>query len=402
MVRYKMLGRDVNSSPTQYRTWVVDNTPDFEGELYTGLKSGTDPFVDVVAYQIQDGYAVVDFNLPAPLFWQTAKQTLPTGVYNSQLAVVNGFVYLFGGQNSDIIYRADLDRPTIWEDTGARLPTTLCGAQFAIIDGYMYLFGGLGGPTEEARDTIYKASVDNPLIWIDTGAVLPAILHKSQLGIYDGYMYLFGGRSTDLAKSYIWRASTSDPLTWTDTGYSLPKSLYGSQIALIDGYFYLLGGLVEEDSPPTANIYKADATNPTFFFLDGVLPFAACYGQFFTIGDKGYLITPEAYIGTQPYLTRILRCNLSAPANWIDTLHTTSGDITQSQVAIIYDRIFLFGGNGNSRIFVSDQVLKYSTIAGSPAQIYGNITRTQYQSTVDPLDLIKVIGFPYWKTDYKH
>lgn len=400
MARYKMIGRDVNSSPTQYRTWVVNVQPDFDGYYYAGLKSGTDSFVNVSATEIQDINVVADFNLPDPLNWQTTRETLPLPVYNSQLAVIDGYVYLFGGEDSDAILRASLDNPATWEDTGAALPVPLGGSQLAIVDDSIYLFGGISESAE--IDTIFQAPLSDPLSWTDSGSNLPSALRESQLGILDGYMYLFGGR-TDLATtSDIFRASVSDPLTWIDTGDDLPNNVYGSHLGLLDGYFYLFGGL-QATGDASSNILRSELNDPTNFSVVGSLPVNASHGQFFTIADKGYLITAVDSSGSAvyPYITRILECNLVNPLVWTDTELTISNEAYQSQMAIIYDRIFLFGGNGSSLILASNQKLKYPITLNSTSQIYGDITRTQYQEVTNPLDLMLLIGFPYWKTDYQ-
>lgn len=399
MVRYKMIGRDVNSYPIQYRTWVVNNTPDFEGYLYDGLKSGDSDFVDVFALEIQDGYAVVDFNLTDQLSWRMIEKTLPIMASDSQLAVVGDFVYLFGGQNSDVILRAELNNPADWEDTGARLPTTLGSSQLAIVDGYMYLFGGMIGSS--TSDVIYQSTIDDPLSWVDSGSTLPSPLQNSQLGIADGYLHLFGGYTGTVGTGAIFRAAVDDPLIWSDTGDTLPNSIYGSQIGLIDGYFYLFGGTADGYSP-LDSIYSSSLSDPTDFSLVGTLPLGIFYGQFYTLGSDGYIITPGAYLSGPNNVSPVsllLKCNLSDPTDWEDWSNI-DGIASQSQVAIIYDRVFLFGGNGSSLIYTTDLRLKYPITENSISQIYGNITRTQYQATVDPLDLIKVIGFPYWKTDY--
>lgn len=398
MVRFKMVGRDINSSPTQYRTWVVNNTPDFDGYYYAGLKSGPLPFVDINAYDILDGYssAVVDFNLPDPLNWKTSFRVMPTAVYNSHLAIIDGYIYMFGGESSDAIYRADINNPADWVDTGANLPTVLSGAQLAVIDGYVYLFGG---KTDETVDTIYSATTANPLVWTNRGSKLPQKLHKSQLGIIDGYIYLFGGQGANLATNVIFKASVADPLTWIDTGATLPSKVYGSHLGLLNNRFYLFGGLTFDNSPSNA-IYSAATSTPTVWSLDGGLPFPISYGQLATIGDQAYLFVTEAAHPTDHvFLTRILRCDRATPTSWVDTLQSIPGDITQSQLAIIYDRIFLFGGNGSSIIFACNQILKYHPI--NPAAVaYGSVTRTQYNATASPFDLFKVLGFPYWKTKY--
>lgn len=387
-----MLGRDVNSSPTQYRTWVVNDTPDFNGDHFTGHKSGPLPLVDVSAYLIFDPTEVVDFNLPNALDWSTTKRVLSESTYDSHVAIVGNYVYLFGGKFNNKIYRATLDNPADWKDTGARLPTALSGAQLAIIDGTIYLFGGNNG---EATDTIYSASTSDPLTWTNHGSKLPRKLHNSQLGIINGFIYLFGGNEVNNSSDVIFRASVADPLTWVDTGARLPTPLYGSQIAIIGNNIYLYGGLLFPDTP-TANIYVAPTATPLTWTIPLTLPYKISNGQFFTIGTRGYLVTPTV---APTSFTRILRCELNSPLQWVDTLHTVPGAISQSQVAIIYDRIWLFGGNGSSVIFANNSLLKYKL--GSAAVLnYGAITRTQYNSTPNPLDLFRVLGFPNWKTDY--
>ena len=403
MVRYKMVGMDFNSSPTQYRTWVVNDTPDFDGYYYAGLKSGPEPLLDVVAYSIADGYAVVDFNLPNPLSWNTSYRVLPKAVYNSQLAIVDGYAYLFGGSldgygndgygTTNKIFRTDLNVPADWADTGATLPNSVCLSQLAVVDGYMYMFGGLN--KDVAIDNIFSAPLTNPLSWTDHGHLLPRNLHSSSLCIADGYLYLYGGYEVNYASEVIFKASVTNPLAWVDTGASLPTKLYGSQLGIVDGYIYLFGGLLAADSP-TSNIYRAARTSATSWSVVGAMPMASCYSQFFTVASKGYLIGPTFPTGT---LTRILSCNLSTPLLWSDTLKTIPGQVAQSQIGIIGDRLFLFGGNGSSVIFADNSIVKY-TPTDPVAVSYGSITRTQYNATANPLDLFKLLGFPYWKTNY--
>jgi len=388
-----MLGRDVNSSPTQYRTWVVDGQPDFTGQHYTGHKSGPEPFVDVSAYTIFDPNAVVDFNLPNALDWQTSLRTMPSGPYDSHTAIIGNFVYLFGGKGDANIYRATLDNPADWQATGSFLPTVLSGAQLAIIGDKIYLFGGNNG---EAADTIYSASVNDPLTWTNNGSRLPRKLYDSQLGIVDGYLYLFGGYEINNASNVIFKASVADPLTWVDTGARLPDPLYGSQLAIVNGYMYLFGGLFFPDTP-TSKIYIASLSDPlTWGTSYYSLPYSTCYAQFFTIGTEGYLVGATT---SSQYFTPILRCHLNDPQKWVDSHRQIPGVVSQSQVAIIYDRIWLFGGNGSTVIFANNSQLKYKL--GSAAVVnYGTITRTLYKNTPNKLDLFKVIGFPPWKTDY--
>jgi hypothetical protein len=397
MVRFKMVGRDVDSIPTQYRTWVVDDQPDFAGDFYTGLKSGDNPFIDVFAYAIFDDSLPVDYNLPSPLLWETSRRVLPDAVSHSHLAINDGYVYLFGGQGSDHILRAALDKPAEWEDTGALLPNQVYSGQLSVIDGYIYIFGGNDGYS--ATDTIFSAPVSDPLTWTDHGSLLPKKLYGSQLGIVDGYVYLFGGFDTTAPTRTILRATADDPLTWVDTGFILPTAVYNSQLAIMDGYIHLLGGQVSSYNS-TNLIWRAHTDDPLTWNLFAALPYAASGGQFVAVGSKGYLISPTASTSTpRVSFTRILRCDLDEPGLWIDMLKTVPGTIAYGQLAVIYDRLFLFGGSGSSVIFANGYDIKYNPLSPAPFA-YGNITRTQYQDTPDQLDLFRLLGFPPWKTNY--
>lgn len=390
-----MLGRDENSNPTEYRTWIVNNAPDFDGYLYTGLKSGNNPLIDITAYALDDGYTVADFNFPVATDWSITHKVLPTTISSSQLAVIDGYAYLFGSNLSSKIYRANLNNPADWEDTGANLPFPLHSSQFAIINDFAYLFGGHDGYT--STDHVFIAPISDPLSWRDLGAILPKKLHSSQLGIIDGYVYLFGGNQDNLQTNVILKANTSLPTSWIDTGSTLPVPLSNSHIGIIDGYSYLFGGLTTSNAPSNI-IYYSSNTDPTTWFTGSTLPFAISNGQFFTIGNRGYLTGPVSPSPAKASYNKILRCNLTNPNLWIDTGKTIPGEISQSQFAIIYDRMFLFGGNGSTTIFAGNPLIKYDF---NPFVIsYGAVTRTAYQATIDPLDLFKVLGFPQWKTNY--
>jgi hypothetical protein len=395
MVRYKMLARDVNAAPVQYRTWVVNDTPDYNADLYTGLKSGNDPLIDVSAYLVLDDSAVADFNLPDPTNWKTSYEVLPQGLYHSSLAAIDGYVYLFGGCVTNKIFRAPLDNPASWEDTGANLPTNLYGSQLAVIDGYVYLFGGnTGTPT----DHIYSASLIDPLTWTDRGAHLPKKICFSQLAIVDDTIYLFGGKDNLGATNTILSASTASPLSWSNTGSTLSQSVYSSQLAIVDGYIAMYGGLTAP-STPTDTILASHVNDPTFWFPGGKLPYKSHSSQIAAVGDSLYLIGPLVKNPVSSSGTGILTALKSSPFAMIDSLSTIPGEISCSQLGIIYDRLFLFGGNGSSIIWANNNVLKYK-IADPLAVAYGEVTRTEVNSAPSELDLFVILGMPPWKTDY--
>jgi len=397
--RFRMVGRDENSSPTHFRSWVVNGQPDFPAALYGGLKSGINPLLDVKAYEIFDPTSPFDFSLPDVLNWNTTKRVLPAVISNSQLAIMDGYVWLFGSQNSAKIWRAPLNNPADWTDTGATLPKNISDSQLAVIDGYVWLFGGLtDGYTGSETDEIFSAPISNPLSWTNRGHALPKPLSASQLVIVDGYMYMLGGRLNSGPYDGIWQAPITNPLIWTDTGKKLPNKVFNSQVCITrsDGYVELLGGQLD-GYHFTDLIYYASVFNPTSWAVAGRLPAQCAGGQFAQIAGKGYLFTP-ANIGASN--TRIFRCDFGTnPFAWVDVVNTIPGEISQSQIAIIDDRLFLFGGSGSSVIFASDQIIKYQF--ASPAALqYGFITRTQVLGIGNANNLFKVLSMQPWKTGY--
>jgi len=411
MTRFKMVARDFNSNPTQYRTWVVNNTPDFDGYFYAGYKSGPNDFTEVSTYAIQDGYAIVDFNLPDPTSWVATtdrlnwdfpiRKVLPFPPEDSALAILDGYIYMFGGKVTDKIFRARVENPADWIDTGAVLPSTLFGSSLAIVNDRIYLFGGNDGldviDGYGAVDNIYSAPVSDPLTWTDHGSgLLPRKLHYSAIGM-DGYnLYLFGGKETNVASDVIFTASTSTPLVWTDTGAKLPYKIYGSLFAEINGNWMLFGGQFSPDIP-TNTIISAPTSSPLTWAITGLLPWSCSFGQFVNIGGDGYIFGPM--VGPTTTFTSILQCNLANPNAWVDTQQIIRGVISHSNLAIIYDRVWLFGGSGSTAIFTSNQILKY--IPSAPKAVnYGNITRVTVPNTDNINSPYLATGMPWWRTDY--
>jgi hypothetical protein len=422
MVRFKMVARDDNSIPTQYRTWVVPNAPDFTGAQYTGLKSGPAPFVGVKAYAIEDNTVIANFNLPQPSMWNPGppeiiksfpiQKLLPFPLEDSALAIISdgyssvdgyghpdgysdGYVYMFGGKLTSKIYRAPLNNPASWSDTGATLPAPLYGASLAIVGSNIYLFGGnnANGPTK----SIFSAPLSNPLSWTNNGNLLPMNLGYSSLGMANGSLYLFGGLTNTGASNAILTASTSNPLSWTNTGSTLPIAIYGSSIAQVDGYWWMYGGMTSP-STPTDYIQQSMVSSPTTWALNGYLPYETAFGQFLTVGTDGYLIGPM--VGSMGNgFTSIIQCPLSRPNAFFDTNQVVYGVVSHSQLAIIYDRVWLFGGSGEIGMFACNQELKYNWY-DPVVQNYGQITRVVLSSTNNVVNPFFALCFPYWLTDY--
>jgi hypothetical protein len=414
MVRFKMVARDINSNPTQYRTWIVSGTPDYAAQFYDGYKSGPNAFVDVFAVEIDDSTVVADFNLPIPTDWYQIdnvlnvsfpiRKVLPAAIENSSLVILDGYAYMFGGKITNKIYRADLNNPGDWFDTGAVLPSNLYGASLAVTDGYIWLFGGNNGNESDlgkgVLDTVYAAPISNPLNWTNYGSRLPRHLQYSNLAITGGLIYLFGGQEINDASNVIFTAPTSNPLNWTDTGARLPTTIYKSAFGQVNGNFMIFGGLILPDTP-TNLIWSAPVSNPLSWAVTGALPYAAASGKFINIGGDGYIFTPTVNPVPTTSFCNILRANLQVNPNlWLDTLRTIPANLSNSQMAVIYDRIWFFGGSGLTAMFACNQVIKYS-FTEPKVHNYGFITRTVFQSTDNINNPLLALSIPWWLTDYQ-
>lgn len=503
MVRYKMVGRDINSNPTQYRTWIVPNTPDLTGQFYTGPKSGRNPLVDITAYAIDDNTVIADFNFPKATTWNPhpselvkdfpIRKVVPGPVADSHLAVIDGYIYLFGGNVTDKIFRASISNPADFVDTGSKLPTPLYGGALAVVGNRVYIFGGNNGDNNNVGlgsvDTIFSAPLSNPLSWTNHGSLLPRKVHYSNLGMYGGQLYLFGGREINVASDRIVTATAANPLVWTDTGFKIPTPTYGSIFAQIGGKWIMYGGQTFPDTL-TDVIWSAPVTTPTTWSFDGYLLYPTAFGQFFTIGNDGYLIGPQvepipqttvnhlssgfilpdgysnppdslfvasiagfpsvgtltindtagadviSYTGitrnpdptkfafgdgysfnnitggighlstgdTVTFLpngfTPILQCSLSQPNVFLDTLTYVRGSISHTNLAIVYDKVWLYGGSGLTAIFACHQQLKYD-YHNPLVEQYAEATRVNLPATDNINNPYQALGIPYWKTDYQ-
>src|SRR5690606_36189133 len=238
MVRFKNLGRDINANPVQLRVWITDDLPGDDAS-YTGPRAGHNPLLDITSYIIYDDNAIVDFNFPLATQWSKTYEVLPNTTECSSLAVIDGYIYLFGGRVHNKILRARTADPGRWKDTGATLADNSYGSHLAVIGDYIYLFGGNDG---YAVSNIYSAPTADPLSWTDDGPLLPEPICFGQLVIVDDTIYLYGGKDSNAAKDSIYSAPIANPLNWTDTGNTLPDKLYASQVMLTDTYVLLLGG----------------------------------------------------------------------------------------------------------------------------------------------------------------
>ncbi len=97
-----------------------------------------------------------------PTTWTNTGKTLPGVLGLSQLITIGDFNYLLGGYNGSAgisaIYKSSVADPTTWTVASGTLPAALYGSQAAIIDDSIYLFGGYNSSYTNA---IYRAPLSH-------------------------------------------------------------------------------------------------------------------------------------------------------------------------------------------------------------------------------------------------
>ena len=225
----------------------------------------------------------------------------------------------------------------------------------------------------------------------------------------NGFLFLFGGYNNGVVSDLILKAPASNPLSWTVQGPTLPDALYGSSVAQIGSKYYLFGGMLALNTP-TNGIWSAPITDANSWSFDGYeLPYATAFGQFFSVGISGYLIGPQVSLTTSlPPLantgfTPILQCLLSAPTSFTDTGQVISGALSHGPIAFLVDRLWCFGGSGNTCIFACNQEIKYD-LYDPAAMAYANATQVilpaEYSIPSNTNNPFLSLCFPAWITDY--
>ena len=265
-----------------------------------------------------------------PTAWTNSSNTLPATALGAQFARVGDTLYMFGGINSSAIMTADASDPTLWTNTGKTLPSNLSFSHLATVGSTMYLFGGSTTSCGVAASIIYSAPTSDPTLWTNTGKTLPAGVCAGSLVKNSTNLYLLGNYNNGAATNTIYTASLSDPTTWTNTGKTLPAGVGVANTAVVGNMIYLLGGSATA-TQVVNTIYAALLADPTTWTSTGKpLPTSLRGGNFAIIGSAMYIFgswngSPSGAIYTAPVTrNRPNVYNPPAMTNW----QTISSDQT--------------------------------------------------------------------------
>ncbi len=198
--------------------------------------------------------------------WTTSPNTLPQNVRVNDIAVYNGYLYSVGGLDdstnrfNSVSYAHINSDGTVgtWSTSGNTLPTTIQQSATFAYNGYLYVIGGYNG---SAQSAIYYAplSSDGSVgAWATNSTSLPSARQDTQPAVYNGRVYIIGGRqpSTAASNSVFYASINSDHTigSWSTSSNSLPDVRTGASVVEANGYLYVMGGLVI--TSPQTTVYQ--------------------------------------------------------------------------------------------------------------------------------------------------
>ncbi len=264
------------------------------------------------------GYSLIANTSAGGDTWSTGA-VLPFPQYSMASAVVNGKIYVIGGQAGSQNYNQIYDPVANTWSTGMALPVGQYGMTSAVVNGKIYVIGGGNG--SENNNQIYDAVANT---W-STGAVLPVGQLFPSSAVVSGKIFVLGGRNSNSNQIY-------DPATNTwITGTPLPVAQDG-KANVVNGKIYVMGG---ETIPYNNNQIYDPATNT--WSAGKVLPVGTFAGTSAVVNGRIYLLGGEnsAYTDNQIYNP--------ATDTWSTGAALPVGeDVTAS--GVVNGKIYVFGG----------------------------------------------------------
>jgi hypothetical protein len=180
----------------------------------------------------------------------------PHGVSRPTGEVVDGHLFVIGGEPRDGFVQEYDPVTATWDDTNALMPTPASNLCAAVINSSIYIPGGYTGTVSLDTLQVYTPALD---IW-ETVATdpLPAALHGLACAAWGGKLYVFGGTAGAVYydTTYIYDPAAPDGTRWS-TGASAPViGAYGDAVA-VDGYLYY-AGMRDSTSTDLAGVYRYD------------------------------------------------------------------------------------------------------------------------------------------------
>ncbi len=259
---YPQPGAWTQNSPNLPNKMFSSGTLNYDNYLYNfgGSYSGT---VSSLVYS-----APFNSNGSVGAFTQLSN-SLPQPLYLMGVLQYDGYVYIFGGEDSSsspvaTVYSAPLLSSGglgSWTTLVNNLPIANAGFSITQNNSYVYLIGGVSS-------AVYSAPLQNGGnlgTWTTDSNSLPTRLQGASSVTDNGYVYILGGTNSS---ANIVNLVYSAPLLsngtvgpWTAQTNTLPVTDSSASAVFYNGYIYLLGGEISSAPAITNNVYSAPIVN---------------------------------------------------------------------------------------------------------------------------------------------
>lgn len=319
--------------------------------------------------------------------WTTASNSLPGPRELATSTTANGYIYEIGGENaylansqSTVYYAHQNSDGSVgdWQ-TANPLPAGRVGAASVVVNGYLYVIGGENdnGSSHGTFATVYYAQLNSDGSvgdWQTADSSLPEALYLLNAVASNGYIYVTGGqKQSGSASSTVYYTSVNDDGTlapWQAADNSLPQGVLAASTVTSNGVIYVTGGYVNNFVGSDAQYYaqlNSDGSVGTWNTSLNPLPTPVVYGTAATVG--GYLYVMNGVNVNDQTATDYSNKVFYAPINTDGSIGTwaTSGNVVPDGLIAatsVFARGYIYvigGGGADSTVGIAPQTGVYYT-----------------------------------------
>lgn len=213
------------------------------------------------------------------IIWEE-KSSLPVGHHSGTLVNCSGSIYHIGGQKkygNSSIKSKDAFKYDIISDTWTQIesmPTARMNLASAVVDGKIYV---IGGDVFYDKNEMYDPATET---WT-TLAPMPTKRQHIKAVVLDSKIYIFGGLTSWNTVSAITEVYDTKTNTW-ETKKSMPIKKHNYSVAIVNGKIYLFGGSTSDQGniwvqtssvevyDPEMDSWEAISTMPSVRFNPGI------------------------------------------------------------------------------------------------------------------------------------
>ncbi|MFA5857858.1 MAG: hypothetical protein WC955_02210 [Elusimicrobiota bacterium] len=334
--------------------------------------------------------------------WFLSANRIPQESCLHSSTLYNNYLYVTGGEpygNDNVFYTKIHDDGSIssFQTSAHKIPTGVMGHSCVAYNGYLYIIGGLDSNVH-AVDKIYYAKINNSngsIQDFQTSTItLPIPLYYLSGTVYNGYVYITGGKNNSVNSFKVYYARLSDDGSIGSFNEANSMAIEQHSSVIYNDCLYLVGG---------GRIYYAKINNSgvlnTFAIITSTISLQQAFciaknNKIYVVGgyissnlypsDTVYYANIQSGLVTQDYSNTfsLLINNNDSP---IVTLNASTGIQTTSDINISYTITDTFADN-------LSLYCEYSTDGGA------NWIRATVNGTTSYYNVVSASGTVIWKS----